>query len=134
MHILRCLIRGLVNYGGTSGGSNICDCMERCRNLPQTMTVKGVTVGGNVINCYECVENANTNLIGCKANITLPDGRSISGKVEAVSQNPYSQEEIRAEISEDWLADNVLDGTILMKFASIRISFGQLGMEILLHP
>ena len=79
-------------------------------SLPQTMTVKGVTVGGNVINCYECVENANTNLIGCKANITLPDGRSISGKVEAVSQNPYSQEEIRAEISEDWLADNVLDG------------------------
>ena len=60
-------------------------------SLPQTMTVKGVTVG-------------------CKANITLPDGRSISGKVEAVSQNPYSQEEIRAEISEDWLADNVLDG------------------------
>ena len=43
-------------------------------SLPQTMTVKGVTVGGNVINCYECVENANTNLIGCKANITLPDG------------------------------------------------------------
>ena len=79
-------------------------------SLPQTMTVKGVTVGGNVINCYECVENANTNLIGCKANITLPDGRNISGKVEAVSQNPYSQEEIRAEISEDWLADNVLDG------------------------
>ena len=79
-------------------------------SLPLTMTVKGVTVGGNVINCYECVENANTNLIGCKANITLPDGRSISGKVEAVSQNPYSQEEIRAEISEDWLADNVLDG------------------------
>ena len=79
-------------------------------SLPQTMTVKGVTVGGNVINCYECVENANTNLIGCKANITLPDGRSISGKVEAVSQNPYSQEEIRAEISEDWLADNVLAG------------------------
>ena len=39
-------------------------------SLPQTMTVKGVTVGGNVINCYECVENANTNLIGCKANIT----------------------------------------------------------------
>ena len=79
-------------------------------SLPQTMTVKGVTVGGNVINCYECVENANTNLIGCKANITLPDGRNISGKVEAVSQNPYSQEEIRAEISEDWFADNVLDG------------------------
>ena len=79
-------------------------------SLPQTMTVKGITVGSNVINCYECVENANTNLIGCKANITLPDGRSISGKVEAVSQNPYSQEEIRAEISEDWLADNVLDG------------------------
>ena len=70
-------------------------------SLPQTMTVKGVTVGGNVINCYECVENANTNLIGCKANITLPDGRNISGKVEAVSQNPYS---------EDWFADNVLDG------------------------
>ena len=63
-----------------------------------------------MINCYECVENANTNLIGCKANITLPDGRNISGKVEAVSQNPYSQEEIRAEISEDWFADNVLDG------------------------
>ena len=20
-----------LNYGGTSGGSNICDCMERCR-------------------------------------------------------------------------------------------------------
>ena len=68
-------------------------------SLPQTMTVTGVTVGGNVINCYACV-----------ANITLPDGRNISGKVEAVSQNPYSQEEIRAEISEDWLADNVLDG------------------------
>ena len=31
-------------------------------------------------------------------------------KWKAVSQNPYSQEEIRAEISEDWLADNVLDG------------------------
>ena len=22
---------GLVNYGGTSGSGNICDCMERCR-------------------------------------------------------------------------------------------------------
>ena len=27
-----------------------------------------------------------------------------------MSQNPYSQEEIRTQISEDWLADNVLDG------------------------
>ena len=56
-------------------------------SLPQTMTVKGVTVGGNVINCYECVENANTNLIGCKANITLPDGRNIrqSGSSESES-------------------------------------------------
>ena len=79
-------------------------------SLPQTMEVKGITVGENVINCYESVENANTNLIGCKANISLPDGRSINGKVEAVSQNPYSQEEIRTQISEDWLADNVLDG------------------------
>lgn len=79
-------------------------------SLPQTMEVKGVTVGGDVINCYEDVENANTNLVGCKANISLPDGSSISGEVEAVSQNPYSQEEIRSEISEDWLADNVLTG------------------------
>ena len=79
-------------------------------SLPQTMEIKGITVGENVINCYEGVENANTNLIGCKANISLPDGRSINGKVEAVSQNPYSQEEIRIKISEDWLADNVLDG------------------------
>ena len=85
----------MVNYGGTSGGSNICDCMERCRKSSTD---------------DDSEENANTNLIGCKANITLPDGRNISGKVEAVSQNPYSQEEIRAEISEDWLADNVLDG------------------------
>lgn len=79
-------------------------------SLPQTMEVKGVTAGGKVINCYEDVENANTNLIGCKANISLPDGRSISGEVESVSQNPYSQEEIRSKISEDWLVDNVLDG------------------------
>ena len=79
-------------------------------SLPQTMEIKGITVGENVINCYEGVENANTNLIGCKANISLPDGRSINGKVETVSQNPYSQEEIRTKISEDWLADNVLDG------------------------
>lgn len=80
-------------------------------SLPQTMEVKGVTVGDNVINCYEDVENANTNLVGCKVNISLPDGSSVSGEVESVSQNPYSQEEIRAEISEDWLADNVLDGS-----------------------
>lgn len=79
-------------------------------SLPQTMEIKGVTVGGNVINCYEDVENANTNLVGCKVNISLPDGSSVSGEVESVSQNPYSQEEIRASISEDWLADNVLDG------------------------
>ena len=78
--------------------------------LPQTMEVKGVTVGGNMIHCYEDVENANTNLVGCKANISLPDGSKISGEVESVSQNPYSQEEIRMEIEEDWLADNVLAG------------------------
>lgn len=63
-----------------------------------------------MIHCYEDVENANTNLVGCKANISLPDGSKISGEVESVSQNPYSQEEIRMEIEEDWLADNVLAG------------------------
>lgn len=78
--------------------------------LPQTMTVKGVTVGGNVIHCYEDVENANTNLIGCKANISLPDGTNINGEVESVSQNPYSQEEIQTEIGEDWLVENVISG------------------------
>ena len=31
-------------------------------SLPQTMEIKGITVGENVINCYEGVENANTNL------------------------------------------------------------------------
>lgn len=79
-------------------------------SLPQTMTVKGVTVGGNVVNCYEDVEEANTNLVGCKVNISLPDGTNIGGKVEAVSQNPYSQEEIREEIEEDWLVENVIAG------------------------
>lgn len=44
-------------------------------SLPQTMTVKGVTVGGNVINCYECVRKCQHKPDRCKANITLPDGK-----------------------------------------------------------
>lgn len=78
--------------------------------LPETMSVQGVTAGGKTVFCYENVEGANTNLEGCKVNISLPDGKKVSGVVKSVSQNPYSQEELRSKIQADWLADNVLNG------------------------
>lgn len=78
--------------------------------LPETMTLNGVTEG-NMVRAYESVEGANTNLVGCDVNVTLPDGTSVPGTVIAVSQNPYSEEEIRSGIAYDWIAENVIPST-----------------------
>lgn len=79
--------------------------------LPETMTVNGVSVGGNIVKAYQSVEGANTSLAECKVNISLPDGSSVQGVVESVSQIPYSEEEIRQSIQYDWIAQNVIPDT-----------------------
>ncbi len=76
--------------------------------LPETTTLKGVTMGDNQVKVYQSVDGANTNIVGCKVNVTLPDGSSVQGKVETVSKNPYSEEEIRSNMEYDWIAENVI--------------------------
>ena len=79
--------------------------------LPETLEIKGCTATDGSIYCYLPSDTEYLSLNGCAVNGTLPDGTIVTGYVEAVSEQPFSKEEIGDMLESDWLAENLLAGT-----------------------
>jgi hypothetical protein len=74
-------------------------------SLPETLTVNGVLGDSGKVVCYVNVADFSGNINGCSAVVVTADGNSIDANVTEVSVNPFSQPEIAASLSDDWLVD-----------------------------
>ena len=86
--------------------------------LPVTLTLSGVTEG-NQVACFVPVEEYKNDLLGCRVQITLPDGSAVSGVVTDVAALPASAEELAAELEKDWLISRLILGDY-----SYRVTIG----------
>ena len=86
--------------------------------LPVTLTLNGVTEDGAVA-CFVPVEELKNNIQGAKAQITRPDGTTLSGAVTAVDALPASAEELAAALEKDWLISRLVAGDY-----SYRVTIG----------
>ena len=77
--------------------------------LPVTLTLNGVTDDGTV-SCFVPVEALNSDILGARPQITLPDGTALSGSVTAVDALPVSAEELSAALEKDWLISRLVGG------------------------
>lgn len=76
--------------------------------LPETLAVRGAVVSEKTVKCYVAAEQMDRDLEGCRVTLTLPDGNSSEGTVTAVSEIPYSAEEISKILENDWMVANII--------------------------
>ncbi len=86
--------------------------------LPVTLTLNGVTEDGAVA-CFVPVEDLKNDILGARAQITLPDGTTAGGEVTAVAALPASAEELSAALEKDWLISRLVAGDY-----SYRVTIG----------
>jgi hypothetical protein len=86
--------------------------------LPVTLTLNGVTEDGTVA-CFVPVEDIKNEIMGCRAQITLPDGSTVGGAVTQVAALPAAAEELAATLEKDWLVSRLVAGDY-----SYRVTIG----------
>lgn len=73
-------------------------------SIPKTISVSAVVMeeyNGDAV-CLLPVGTAGQYLVGHEAFVTLPDGSGLPGTVTAVSEDPYSYEEVSSMARSNW--------------------------------
>lgn len=75
--------------------------------LPVTQSLNGLSTDDGVI-CFMPTFSMEKDILGNKAQITLPNGETISGVVTHVAAMPLSSEELAASLGKAWLISRLI--------------------------
>jgi len=75
--------------------------------LPVTLSLNGLSTDNDVI-CFMPTVSTQKDILGNRAQITLPNGETISGVVTRVTSMPLSSEELAASLGKAWLISHLI--------------------------
>lgn len=77
--------------------------------LPVTYSLNGLA-GDKEVVCFLPTGSLDKDILGSKAQITLPNGTTIGGTVKEVAAIPSSAEELAASLGKAWFISHLITG------------------------
>ena len=94
-------------------------------SIAKTVSARGVIFEGadNDVVCLLPVNVAGPYLVGHEARITLGDGRSFSGTVKSVAEDPWTYEEVQEMARSNWRLNTLWGDTDALYQYALRIGY-----------